>query len=49
MKEEAVSLAQKEHSEKGHWGRDAVKKSLMDHIWCPNLDASIVTGISQCA
>jgi hypothetical protein len=47
-KDEAIVLAQKEHTEGGHWGRDAVKKALMDRIWCPNLDSSIVTGISQC-
>ena len=47
-KAETIALAQKEHAERGHWGRDAVKKSLMDRIWCPNLDSSIVTGISQC-
>ena len=47
-KDEAVTLAQKEHIDGGHWGRDAVKKSLMDRIWSPNLDSSIVTGIAQC-
>ena len=47
-KEEATALAQKEHEEGGHWGRDAIKKALMDRVWCPNLDSSIVTGISRC-
>ena len=47
-KDEAKVLAEKEHAERGHWGRDSVKKALMDRIWSPNLDASIVTGISQC-
>ena len=47
-KAEAKALAQKEHAEKGHWGRDAVKKSLMDRIWSPNLDASIMSAITQC-
>jgi hypothetical protein len=47
-KEEARELAGKEHAEKGHWGRDAIKKSLMDRIWSPSLDASIVTAITQC-
>lgn len=47
-KEEAIALAQKEHTERGHWGRDAVKKTLMDSVWSPNLDSSIVAGISQC-
>jgi hypothetical protein len=47
-KEEATTLAQKEHEEGGHWGRDAIKVALMDRIWCPNLDSAIVAGISQC-
>ena len=46
-KEEAITLAQKEHTEKGHWGRDAIKKALMDWAWCTNMDNSIMTGISQ--
>ena len=45
---EAIALAQKEHTEGGHWGRDAIKKALMDQIWAPSLDNSIITGISQC-
>ena len=47
-KDEATALAREEHAKKGHWGRDAVKKALMDRVWCPNLDSSVVTGISQC-
>ena len=47
-KEEAIGLARHEHTENGHWGRDSVKKALMDRIWCPNLDSSIVTAISEC-
>jgi hypothetical protein len=47
-KTEAINLAQKEHNEGGHWGRDAVKKTLMDRIWSPGLDSSIVMGISRC-
>ena len=47
-KDEARALAEKEHKEKGHWGRDAIKKSLMDRIWSPKLDASIVRAITQC-
>ena len=46
-KEEAQILAGEEHAENGHWGRDAVKKSLMDRIWSPNLNASIITAITQ--
>ena len=44
-RDEAKVLAQKEHEERGHWGRDSVKKALMDRIWSPNLDASIVMAI----
>ena len=47
-REEATALAQKEHEGKGHWGRDAIKKALIDRVWSPNLDGSIVKGISQC-
>ena len=47
-KEEAKALAIVEHSEKGHWGRDAIKKSLMDRIWSPKMDASILAAITQC-
>ena len=47
-REEAIALAEKEHEDKGHWGRDAIKKSLMDRIWSPKLDASIVTAITKC-
>ena len=47
-KDEATNIAQKQHTENGHWGRDAVKKALMDRIWCPNLDNSIITGIARC-
>ena len=39
---EATALAQKEHNDRGHWGRDSIKKALMDRIWSPNLDGSIV-------
>ena len=46
-KEEAKSLVMIEHSEKGHWGRDAIK-SLMDRIWSPKMDASILAAITQC-
>ena len=47
-KDEAVALAGKEHIEQGHWARDSIKKSLIDRIWSPKLDASIVKSISQC-
>lgn len=45
---EATDLARKNHTDKGHWGRDAIKKALFDRIWSPNLDASIMAGIAQC-
>ena len=45
---EATELAQKQHTENGHWGRDATKKALMDRIWSPNLDSSVVAGIARC-
>jgi transposase InsO family protein len=37
-----------EHESRGHWQRDAVKKSLLDRVWSPGLDASIVKGIVDC-
>ena len=45
---EAVQLAKLEHESNGHWQRDSVKKSLLDRIWSPGLDASIVKGIIDC-
>ena len=45
---EAISLAKQEHESNGHWQRDSVKKSLLDKIWSPGLDASIVKGITNC-
>lgn len=47
-KEEATQLAKEEHLKNGHWQRDAIKKSLLDHIWSPGLDASIIRGITDC-
>ena len=47
-REEAIQLAKDEHANNGHWRRDAVKKALLDHIWSPGLDASIVKGITDC-
>jgi len=43
-----VQLAKEEHLKNGHWQRDAVKKSLLDRIWSPGLDASIIEGIVDC-
>ena len=48
MRGEAVQLASVEHKSKGHWQQDSVKKSLLDRIWSPGLDASIVKGIIDC-
>jgi len=47
-REEASLLAKQEHETNGHWQRDSVKKSLLDRIWSPGLDASIVKGITDC-
>ena len=47
-KEEATQLARLEHESNRHWQRDSVKKSLLDRIWSPGLDTSIVKGITDC-
>ena len=47
-REEATELAKVEHESNGHWQRDSVKKSLLDRVWSPGLDASIVKGITGC-
>jgi RNase H-like domain found in reverse transcriptase len=47
-RDEATQLAKHEHESNGHWQRDSVKKSLLDRIWSPGLDASIVKGITEC-
>jgi hypothetical protein len=44
----AIALVEEEHKNKGHWGRDAIKMSLIDRIWSPKLDASIMTAITRC-
>ena len=46
---EAIVLAGEEHARNGHWQRDEVKKALLDRIWSPGLDSSIVAGIKDCA
>ena len=46
---EATELAKEEHTKNGHWQRDSVKKALLDHIWSPGLDGSILAGIKDCA
>ena len=45
---EATQRARQEHELNGHWQRDSIKKSLLDQIWSPGLDASIVKGITDC-
>ena len=45
---EATQLAKEEHELNGHWQRDAVKKSLLDRIWSPGLNNSIIKGITNC-
>jgi hypothetical protein len=47
-REEARTLAEKTHTEGGHWGRDAVKMALLDQICSPKLDASIMEAIRDC-
>ncbi|KAG2747239.1 hypothetical protein P692DRAFT_20704998, partial [Suillus brevipes Sb2] len=42
---EVIELARKEHENGGHWGRDAIKIALLDHIWSPKLNASILTVV----
>lgn len=46
--EEARQIAGKQHTEHGHWGRDAIKLALMDKIYCPGLDAIILDAIADC-
>ncbi|KAJ3912899.1 hypothetical protein F5877DRAFT_53332 [Lentinula edodes] len=47
-RKEAVKLARVQHGEAGHWGRDAVKLALMDQIWSPKLDESVMEAITNC-
>ncbi|RDX46165.1 hypothetical protein OH76DRAFT_1356558, partial [Lentinus brumalis] len=42
---EAVELARAAHRDGGHWGRDTIKVQLMDRIWSPQLDSSILAAI----
>ena len=46
---EAVELAKEEHVKNGHWQRDSIKKALLDRIWSPGFDGSILAGIKDCA
>lgn len=48
MREEATRLAEKEHQKNEHWQQDVVKKALMNRIWSPVLNASIIKGIKDC-
>ena len=47
-REEATQLAKTEHETNRHWQQDSIKKSLLDGIWSPGLDASIIKGITNC-
>ena len=47
-RQEATELARLEHESNGHWQRDSIKKALLDRVWSPGLDASIVKGIMGC-
>ncbi|EIW61864.1 uncharacterized protein TRAVEDRAFT_95823, partial [Trametes versicolor FP-101664 SS1] len=42
---EAVEHAREQHTQHGHWGRDAIKIAMLDKFWSPKLDASIMDGI----
>ena len=46
--DKASLLAQQENENNGHWQSNSVKKSLLDKIWRPELDTSIVKGITSC-
>jgi hypothetical protein len=46
--EEAGQLAKEEHEKGGHWHRDSIKISLLDKIYSPKLDQSIVKAIVDC-
>ena len=48
-REEDAQLAGIEHTMNGHWQRDSIKKTLINRIWSPGLDASIVKGIMDCS
>ncbi|KIK25793.1 hypothetical protein PISMIDRAFT_96162 [Pisolithus microcarpus 441] len=41
-------MAREEHTRNGHWGRDLTKLKLMDKVYSPRLDQSIVTALLQC-
>lgn len=47
--EEAKTLAMRQHNEGGHWGRDTIKIILIDQIYSPKLDTSIMAAIRECA
>lgn len=47
-RKEATEMARVVHEQQGHWGRDAIKIALMDKIWSPKLDQSILEGIRHC-
>jgi hypothetical protein len=42
-------MASKQHEDGGHWGRDAIKIALLDRIYSPGLDMSIMKAITECA
>jgi len=48
LQEEAVEMAKVLHAKNGHWGHDLTKLQLMDHIFSPKLDKSIITALLQC-
>ncbi|KIK35881.1 hypothetical protein CY34DRAFT_95365, partial [Suillus luteus UH-Slu-Lm8-n1] len=40
--------ASKEHEEGEHWGRDTIRIILLNRIYRPGLDMSIMTAIAEC-
>jgi hypothetical protein len=48
-KEEAVELARIKHEKGGHFHHDLIKIALLDKIYTPGLDQSIIKAIADCA
>lgn len=43
-----MELVRSKHAKNRHWQRDSVKKALLNCIWSPGLNGSIVAGIKDC-
>ena len=48
LHDEAFELAKHKHETNGHWGRDLIKLKLLDSIWLPGLDQTIIKVLQQC-